>query len=303
MGATDRPRIARECVCCGSTELRSRPAILMPFVASRVFGWEPVEIDESWGLRDVPTGMAYSICCTLACTSCGLVFLDLRFDEDEAGRLYAGYRDEEYVSQRLRYEPGYRQTNEMLVGGSAWIPQIEDFLRPHLSAARNVLDWGGDTGLNTPFRGEAALHHVYDISVTPLVPGAQRVDLDEIAETAYDLIVLSHVLEHVSFPLELVNEVRRIMRPETLLWVELPRENLFRTASCPEDAYLEKRHWHEHVNFFTNEALARLLERADLDVVDSCALEVDFGDSKRMIIGAVCRLPQEHQASAQAVEK
>ena len=56
--------------------------------------------------------------------------------------------------------------------------------------------------------------------------------------------------------------------------------------------YVEKRHWHEHINFFTPEALARLLERADLRVLDSCILGVDYAGSRRTIIGAACRLPK-----------
>ena len=39
-----RERIAAQCVCCGSENLKSSPAVIMPFVAHRTFGWEPVFI-------------------------------------------------------------------------------------------------------------------------------------------------------------------------------------------------------------------------------------------------------------------
>ena len=40
-----RERIATCCVCCGSDVLKSEPAVLMPFVAHRTFGWYPIVID------------------------------------------------------------------------------------------------------------------------------------------------------------------------------------------------------------------------------------------------------------------
>jgi hypothetical protein len=39
-------------------KLLHSPAILMPFLAKRIFNHEPVEITEKWGLRDIPRGIA-----------------------------------------------------------------------------------------------------------------------------------------------------------------------------------------------------------------------------------------------------
>lgn len=58
-------------------------AILMPFISHRVFNWRPVIIDDSWGLNTIPKGTLYSICNTLCCGDCGLIFLDLRFSDSE----------------------------------------------------------------------------------------------------------------------------------------------------------------------------------------------------------------------------
>jgi hypothetical protein len=52
-------RIASTCVCCGISRLSGSPAILMPFVAARVFDWYPVVIDESWGLKTIQSGHVY----------------------------------------------------------------------------------------------------------------------------------------------------------------------------------------------------------------------------------------------------
>ena len=54
-----RELISRHCICCAGEQLQRSPAVLMPFVALRVFGHEPVEITADWGLRDLRQGMAH----------------------------------------------------------------------------------------------------------------------------------------------------------------------------------------------------------------------------------------------------
>jgi hypothetical protein len=202
-------KIAKECVCCNSTQLDKAPAVLMPFVAYRVFDWEPTEVRQDWGLRDLKSGQAYALCSSLRCRDCGMLFLDMRFDDEEMGSLYEGYRDQAYRQARDRFEPGYAARNELLAAGAPYIDAIEQFLTPHMPERPRVLDWGGDTGLNTPFRGKAALHHVYDISDKLPVAGASRVDHEDLSKQDYDLIVLSQVLEHVPHPRGLLDESAR----------------------------------------------------------------------------------------------
>ena len=99
--------VARHCICCESARLDRSPAVLMPFVAKRVFGHEPVEITADWGLRDLKAGMAYTLCNSLQCADCGVLFLDYRFGDEQMAALYGGYRDQTYTRERDHYEPGY----------------------------------------------------------------------------------------------------------------------------------------------------------------------------------------------------
>ena len=243
-----RERIATECVCCGCRKLSKSPAILMPFVAHRVFDWRPVEIDLSWGLRTVIDGHAYSICNSLCCDDCGLLFLDIRFSEAELVSLYNNYRDQEYTNLRDFYEPGYKDRNTSLCSGIDYIPEIEDSLSPLLPSPVRLLDWGGDTGKNTPFKKSGALIHIYDISNQPVVSGAESVDKTTALETEYDLIVCSNVLEHVPYPSDLLLDIKTVMRGHTVLYLEVPYENVIRTSLDYAGALINKRHWHEHIN-------------------------------------------------------
>ncbi|WP_346323888.1 class I SAM-dependent methyltransferase [Emcibacter sp. SYSU 3D8] len=262
----------------------------MPFVAHRVFGWVPVEIDDSWGLRTIPNGHAYSICNSLCCEECGMLFLDIRFTDTEMEALYRGYRQEEYTALREHYEPGYRARNDALNAGDAHIPHVEAFLSPFLANRLRVLDWGGDTGINTPFRDRAELFHVHDISAKAVVAGATSVDLETARLIGYDLIVCSNVLEHIPWPLDLLAQITACMGDATILYIEVPHEELVRLHGGQGDLCTRKRHWHEHINFFGRKSLMRMLEVAGLEILRLEELADDVDHIMPCQLMVACRL-------------
>lgn len=281
--------IARSCICCDGNRLSKSPAVLMPFVALRVFGHEPLEITADWGLRDLRQGMAYTLCNSLQCQGCGALFLDYRFTDKQMAALYQGYRDESYTRQRNHFEPGYAAVAEHYRGREAYISDVEAWLAPHLPALPAVLDWGGSSGINTPFLLQHSLLHVHDISAVELVKGAERVGPEQVVKGRYDLVVCSQVLEHVSFPLALIEEIHAALGPQTLLYLEVPHEALMREHPGSLDLARLKRHWHEHVNFFSEQSLHCLLDRAGLVLVDSYFLPVNLGWRQGEVMGVLAR--------------
>lgn len=283
-------RIASQCVCCGSYDLDKSPAILMPFVAHRVFGWRPVEITDSWGLKTINNGMAYSVCNSILCKKCGHLFLDIRFTESEMNSLYDGYRDHDYTELREIYEPGYRERNNGLNYGVNYIDEIEEFLAPHLVFPVSILDWGGDTGKNTPFKARNKLLHIYDISNKPyVVDGAKKINKEVATDTRYDLVVCSNVLEHTPFPIDIVLSIKDMMRPDTILYVEVPLEDIVRT--CESKASLRnKKHWHEHINFYSEGSIRALLRNAGLSVIDFKLLQANAGANASWLQQIACKI-------------
>lgn len=282
-------RVATECVCCGSKSLKKSPAILMPFVADRVFGWKPVVIDDSWGLKSIRNGTAYSICNSLYCSDCGFLFLDIRFSEAELNSLYDGYRGQRYTDLRESYEPGYKIRNDSLNAGINYIAEIEAFLSPHLSFPISLLDWGGDTGKNTPFKEKNNLFHIFDIGSKPVVEGAKAVDKDTVLTTKYDLIVCSNVLEHVPYPGELILDMKKAMGKDTVLYIEVPLEDIVRVSAPRADLSLVKKHWHEHINFYSENSLLQLLSRSGLDVVALRKLNASAGGNSTFLFQVACK--------------
>ena len=252
--------IASECVCCGDKHLMKSPAILMPFISHRVYNWEPALIDNSWGLQTIQLGHAYALCNSLLCSKCGLLFLDIRFSELEMARLYKNYRDDSYSTLRELYEPGYRVRNEGLIQGVNYLQEVESFLKPHLPDTLRVLDWGGDSGINTPFKeGEDNEIHIYDISDISVTERFRKVSIETAKLFSYDLIVCSNVLEHIPYPVHILSEIKSVMTSVSVLYVEVPLENHVKEFLDTGQLLEKKRHWHEHINFFSENALNILI--------------------------------------------
>ena len=285
-----RERIATECVCCRSKNLKKTPAILMPFVADRVFGWKPVLIDESWGLKTIRMGTAYSICNTLFCIPCGFLFLDIRFSENELNSLYDEYRGLQYTALRESYEPGYQERNNSLTSGIDYVKKIEEFLTPHIELPVSLLDWGGDTGKNTPFKENNNLFHIYDISNKPVLKGAKLIDKNTAFSTNYDLVICSNVLEHVPYPSDLILDIKNSMRKDTILYLEVPHEDIIRMSNPEDEFYLKKKHWHEHINFYTEKSLCRLIDLCGLDIVALRQLNASAGGNASFLFQVACKL-------------
>lgn len=292
-----RERVATQCVCCGSDDVVSSPAILMPFVADRVFGWKPVVIDDSWELRSIPNGHAYALCKSMRCTACGHLFCDIRFSDSEMVALYNKYREGDYTALRDHYEPGYTERNARLNQPIGYTADIEAFLEPHLHFPLTVLDWGGDTGLNTPFKSKNIAFDIYDISDKEVEPGARFVTLEEASASKYRLIVCAQLLEHVPYPSDVLLQARNAMDAETVLYIELPYEDLMR-RELPEPES-KKRHWHEHINFYSRASLDALIRNCGLRVVDQTVLTTEVAGTEVHIFQLACRLDRSPRFAAQ----
>lgn len=287
----------KSCLCCGSSDLDANPALWMPFVADRALGIPPLSITPDLGLRSIPAGTGYALCKSLHCQRCGHLFANYRFDDDEMQRLYADYRGKAYTDLRESYEPGYVDQNKALEQGHHYIDVVQEFLVDLInSKAITILDWGGDTGKNTPFAKVAELIHLYEPSgIQPVIARAQNVSHPEDFEPYYTLLVLSNVLEHIPFPRQTLDCLGSYMNHESILYVEVPFERLqqlLETECGSNPSIGTKWHWHEHINFFSRKSLICLIKSAGFEVVRSATSAVDRGStnvSSSMILQVACR--------------
>ena len=268
-----KERIASQCICCGGNKLKSSPAILMPFIAHRAFGWLPVNIDDGWGLKTIKNGHAYSICNSLFCEICTLLFLDIRFSKTEMNNLYKDYRGKDYTDLRDFYEPGYLVKNPLLYYPIDYMDVIEKFIQPYLKNKLTILDWGGDTGLNTPFNKSYIELDIFDISNKNVIEGAKLVNKKEAAAKKYSLVVCRGVLEHVPYPIDLLLDIKKSMDVSSVLFIQVPLENL--RILFEDNLHVRKKHWHEHINFFSVKSLNHLLQNAGLHILNLKQIKVN----------------------------
>jgi hypothetical protein len=289
----NREFIATKCVCCNSRNITASPAMLMPFVAHRAFGWKPQTIDGSWELSTVQHGNAYSLCNSLLCIDCSTIFLDIRFDDGSLRRLYNEYRGKEYVEMREKYEPGYSTRNFELLSGIKYKPEVEKFLIQLIPPEPSVLDWGGDTGINTPFTDSALSIDVYDISGVEIISHTNaKVKTAGFTETAgkvYDLVVCSNVLEHVPYPEDVLNLLKPYLGKNSILYIEVPWEKIMHQYEDPKRRLSAKRHWHEHINFFSLAGLTSLCKKCGLEVLKKNFLAIEAGHHPTLLQFA-CKL-------------
>ena len=57
-----------------------------------------------------------------------------------------------------------------------------------------------------------------------------------------------------------------------------------------KDSHLKKKHWHEHINFYSEKSLKRLVENVMLEIVDLRKLKVTTGGSASYIFQVACRI-------------
>ncbi|MBA3544859.1 MAG: class I SAM-dependent methyltransferase, partial [Nannocystis sp.] len=136
-------------------------------------------------------------------------------------------------------------------------------IAPHLpNRPVSVLDLGGGTGsLLTEFVRHG--HRCYTVDyVAMTIPGVERLAsvLDELpADRRFDVVICSHVLEHVAEPLELLSRLVERLEPAGLGYVEVPLELLGGLPPLKEPV--------THINFFTPGSAELLCARAGLELL------------------------------------
>jgi SAM-dependent methyltransferase len=211
------------------------------------------------------------------CGCCGWLFLDPTYDEAELEKLYA--------ADGSRLPPD--GTTAVTTTDQQRCQAIRRTLEPWLPAGHlRLLDVGGGSGeLVQCFAADGYEVTVVDMSNAPaIMPGMEKVSVPflEWPGGEFDVILMSHVLEHTVSPSGFLEYAKSMMAKNGLLFVEVPFELL---------TPLIRRHIgdHRHLGFFSTVTLRGFLDKAGLECL-TCRLTVGrVGDTVIPVIRAVAR--------------
>jgi SAM-dependent methyltransferase len=208
--------------------------------------------------------------------SCGLIFKRSQagdasetvvggegsFGEDGYGRRY-GRRHRHRVSKALRQ---IRDACQFLAGAAA-------------GPERLLLDVGCSLGYTLEAAKELGLVGVgVDVSQTA-VDACRRLGFEaDVAglealpypEERFSVVVMKHVLEHTSAPLDALREARRVLRQGGVLFISVPNAEYGKAARNPTASRFYRPDAHggvEHQFYYSPATLARMLEKAGFSVV------------------------------------
>ena len=238
----------KKCILCGSKETTFDNAHFSPFLIERMFCG-----------KEQKTALVH-------CKNCDLFFSEYRPSPEENNRLYSSYRSEEYLQQRKKYEKGYTLAYNSSFQEQTYISArkkaLVEFLKEHMDfkSVKNLLDYGGDEGQFIPDEFEKAKKYVYEVSGNQVVEDVMLLtDLTEVNEMQWDFIMCCHVLEHLSNPLEVVENLINITKNGAYLYLELPREERIK---CYSDVEIN-----EHINFYSENVLKKIGDIFGVEIV------------------------------------
>ncbi len=304
-----------ECPCCASQDLKRWPAIVSPFIA--VYGCETKP----------------GRCNLCECRNCTFRFFDSRLTNADVQRLYADYREDGYFKARHSYEFWYSKAVNDGIGNdpgeiSSRQQNLAAILGERARSISAVLDYGGDRGQFIP-PGVGAERFVYDLSSAKPVKGVER--LTSVEGRQFDFVMMAHVLEHCSEPRQILQSIKPLGHEKTLFYFEVPFErpslNWAGKGSWQErylDALLPAKRLlqlvdlystiarlkfdlippfglqkcSEHLNFFNEKSLKKLLDSAGFELLDSGVEPVTGCGPIRNILYGLARIVPDAGLSA-----
>jgi hypothetical protein len=255
-------------VCCGSKKLEKRLGYFQPFISNKVMDYPAQELNVNGG-RFYPLLFTNS----LKCLDCSFVFSQVRFDDEEMGKIYTDYRGESYTALRSIFEPNYAQLNKNLGKHPQEIQSraaaLSSFLQPEIDVGEvsSVLDYGGDQGQHIPDYFSRAKKYVYEVSNVDPIEGVTKFILS--AGKLVDFIICSNVLEHLPYPAQALDKISNWMHKDTLLFIDVPDE----IAAAGEHPIS----FHEHINYFTEPSAKVLMQKNGFEVLKIKTVELDYG--------------------------
>lgn len=197
------------------------------------------------------------------CCNCGLYFIDLPTDEE----IYALYKNEyhnniknklfETAKSKMRYARSLSQFN---------------FIKKHIDFHnKKVCEIGAFDGLLLNiFKKNGCDVYGYELNDNARLYAKNKYDIDLKpnfleSEEKYDIIMLSHVIEHFKNPFDVLIKIKNMLKDNGYLYIEVP--NSPNKNQCSYDILMRYLST-EHIVNFNIENLKMFVKKADLNIIE-----------------------------------
>lgn len=254
-------------VCGGQNFVQNVDTAISAFVVERMMGLPKSDKTE------YPTK-------SVQCGDCHFIGTLTRFAAEEERRYYKEYMKEDYNTHRTLYEgtswlryQNYFDTQEYFdVRKQAAMETLASVL--DLSDITSLIDYGGNTGEMIPDEFDHAKRFVLDLELRELANNVQSITSP--AESGQvDLVLCSHTLEHVSYPKELLEDIKRYIKPNGYIYIEVPTEQPGFSV-------------HEHINYVMYPFIEKLLIDNGFTVLNG--VQIEYKDPMTPSIAVVGQL-------------
>jgi Methyltransferase domain len=305
------PTRMERCRNCGGTSLRDLGfiGILAPFFLKRVHRIELAPRPSSHPVKRLiqkftrflrpvlsrihPTSAFVEL---QSCLDCSFIQTRFPFSDGSIANLYEDYRSDSYNKERTSYEPDYptiqNRVGQCTENGLDRVAALTNWLKARINLNGSaMLDYGGSNGQYLPsLPGEKFLFEISDIQP---VPGVTRISNESLLQR-YPYVQLSHVLEHVTEPLQMVRHVATFVAEQGYLLIEVPQdqstERIRQLQAGSIDITLPI---HEHINVYSQLAVQKLIEASNLELAFIEAVAIISPTASQPYIRALARRPSK----------
>lgn len=206
----------------------------------------------------------------VVCHNCGLVYVNPMPSKDELKSFYE-------IEYRKIYSGSNYPNNEFLNIAQYDAKERYDFAEKYISEGSQVLEIGCGTGhfLNMIRSNKRA--KVWGVEPGPFGEYGRKIFHLEISdkfiddlqypEKCFDIIVLWHVIEHMKNPFKVLETLRKYLKPEGLLLLELP--NLRRYCSEVRGNGIDTNFFQNaHLFSFTVNTISLMLRKNGFKIIE-----------------------------------
>ena len=199
-------------------------------------------------------------CSMKFCLNCFLCFFNYRYSIEELDNLYSACYTKKRSQYIEGYKPSYDSNKAILESRSNLIRKL--LVLQNYSKYRKwrksgkVLDFGGWHGRNIPDIADKTKKYVLDKSNHKVDP--HIIKLNQLKSIKFDLIMSTHVFEHLVDPLKVLKELGNSLKKDGLIYLELPADII---------GLIRKPPIYEHINFFSRYSIKNLAYMSNLEIL------------------------------------